>query len=77
MTYGCRCLRHIKLAGALLRLIKRQRNGETIDQTLIKNVVNPFGSFGLDKGDINKVSYEVYKEHFKVPFLEVTEKCYT
>ncbi|KAI0726430.1 Cullin-domain-containing protein [Fomitopsis betulina] len=65
-----------KLAGALLRLIERQRNGETIDQTLVKKVVDSFVSLGLDEGDINKVSYEVYKEHFEVPFLEVTEKYY-
>ncbi|EPS98422.1 hypothetical protein FOMPIDRAFT_1024606 [Fomitopsis schrenkii] len=65
-----------KLAGALLRLIERQRNGETIDQTLVKSVVDSFVSLGLDEGDINKVSYEVYKEHFEVPFLEVTEKYY-
>ncbi|KAH9936676.1 Cullin-domain-containing protein [Fomitopsis serialis] len=56
-----------KLAGALLRLIERQRNGETIDQTLVKKVVD---------SDINKVSYEVYKEHFEAPFLEATEKYY-
>ncbi|KZT64949.1 Cullin-domain-containing protein [Daedalea quercina L-15889] len=65
-----------KLAGALLRLIERQRNGETIDQTLVKKVVDSFVSLGLDEGDINKVSYEVYKEHFEAPFLEVTEKYY-
>ncbi|KAH9841849.1 Cullin-domain-containing protein [Rhodofomes roseus] len=65
-----------KLAGALLRLIERQRNGETIDQTLVKKVVDSFVSLGLDEGDINKVSYEVYKEHFEAPFLEATEKYY-
>ncbi|KAF9810538.1 hypothetical protein IEO21_06861 [Rhodonia placenta] len=65
-----------KLAGAILRLIERQRNGETIDQTLVKKVVDSFVSLGLDEGDINKVSYEIYKEHFEVPFLEATERYY-
>lgn len=65
-----------KLAGAILRLIERQRNGETIDQGLVKKVVDSFVSLGLDESDINKVSYEVYKEHFEVPFLEATEKYY-
>ncbi|OBZ68755.1 Cullin-1 [Grifola frondosa] len=68
--------KHQKLAGAILRLIERQRNGETIDQGLVKKVVDSFVSLGLDESDINKVSYEVYKEHFEVPFLEATEKYY-
>ena len=53
-----------------------QRNGETIDQGLVKKVVDSFVSLGLDESDINKVSYEVYKEHFESPFLEATEKYY-
>lgn len=68
--------KHQKLAGAVLRLIERQRNGETIDQGLVKKVVDSFVSLGLDESDINKVSYEVYKEHFEQPFLEATEKYY-
>lgn len=68
--------KHQKLAGAVLRLIERQRNGETIDQGLVKKVVDSFVSLGLDESDINKVSYEVYKEHFETPFLEATEKYY-
>lgn len=69
--------KHQKLAGAILRLIERQRNGETIDQGLVKKVVDSFVSLGLDEGDILKVSHEVYKEHFEQPFLEATEKYYT
>ncbi|KAI0826742.1 Cullin-domain-containing protein [Trametes gibbosa] len=65
-----------KLAGAILRLIERQRNGETIDQGLVKKVVDSFVSLGLDETDINKVSYEVYREHLEAPFLDATEKYY-
>ena len=68
--------KHSKLAGAILRLIERQRNGETIDQGLVKKVVDSFVSLGLDETDINKVSYEVYREHLENPFLEATEKYY-
>ncbi|OCH90897.1 Cullin-domain-containing protein [Obba rivulosa] len=68
--------KHQKLAGAILRLIERQRNGETIDQGLVKKVVDSFVSLGLDESDINKVSFEVYREHFELPFLEATEKYY-
>ncbi|THH28821.1 hypothetical protein EUX98_g5373 [Antrodiella citrinella] len=68
--------KHQKLAGAILRLIERQRNGEQIDQGLVKKVVDSFVSLGLDESDIMKVSHEVYREHFETPFLEGTEKYY-
>ncbi|KAG9313192.1 Cullin [Chiua virens] len=65
-----------KLAGAILRLVERQWNGESIDQGLVKKVVDSFVSLGLDESDINKASLDVYKEHLATPFLEVTEKYY-
>ncbi|KAG1745820.1 Cullin-domain-containing protein [Suillus paluster] len=68
--------KHTKLAGAILRLIERQRNGETIDQGLVKKVVDSFVSLGLDETDINKASLDVYKEHLETPFLDATEKYY-
>lgn len=68
--------KHKKLASALLRLIELQRNGETIDQGLVKKVVDSFVSLGLDESDTNKACLEVYKEHFETPFLDATEKYY-
>ncbi|KZV95811.1 Cullin-domain-containing protein [Exidia glandulosa HHB12029] len=65
-----------KLANAILRLIELQRNGETIDQGLVKKVVDSFVSLGLDEQDSNKASLEVYKEHFESPFIAATEKYY-
>ena len=35
--------RNTKLVNAILKLIKMQRNGKTIDQTLVKKVVDSFG----------------------------------
>jgi len=37
--------RNTKLANAILKLIEMQRNGETIDQTLVKKVVDSFGTW--------------------------------
>ncbi|KAJ8072146.1 ubiquitin ligase (cullin) of SCF [Marasmius tenuissimus] len=65
-----------KLVDALLRLIERQRNGEAIDQSLVKKVVFSFVSLGLDSTDPNKECLDVYKEHFELPFIEATEKYY-
>ena len=55
-----------KLAGAILRLIERQRNGETIDQGLVKKVVDSFVSLGIEESDLNKASLDNYKEHFEI-----------
>ena len=68
--------RQRKLASAILRLIERQRNGETIDQTLLKHVIESFVSLGLDEADTNKACLDVYKEHFELPFLDSTEIYY-
>ncbi|EEB98113.1 hypothetical protein MPER_02436, partial [Moniliophthora perniciosa FA553] len=68
--------KHAKLAGAILRLIEQQRNGETIDQGLVKKVVDSFVSLGLDDTDTNKACLDVYKEHFENPFIEATELYY-
>ena len=65
-----------KLAGAILRLIERQRNGQEIDQGLVKKVVDSFVSLGLDEANIDKTHLGVYKEHLEVPLLEATEKYY-
>ena len=59
-----------------MRLIERQRNGETIDQGLVKKVVDSFVSLGIDESDLNKASLDNYKEHFETPFLAATEAYY-
>jgi cullin 1 len=59
-----------------LRLIERQQNGETIDQGLVKKVVDSFVSLSIDESDLNKASLDNYKEHFEIPFLSTTEAYY-
>jgi cullin 1 len=71
--FRCVCT---KLVDVILRLIERERNGETIDQDSLKKVVDSFVSLGFDEEDINKVSLDVYKEHLETPFLDATEKFY-
>ncbi len=65
-----------KLASAILRLIEDQRNGDVIDHSLVKKVVDSFVSLGLDDTDTNKACLDVYKDHFEIPFIEATEKYY-
>jgi cullin 1 len=59
-----------------LRLIERQRNGETIDQSLLKKVVDSFVSLGIDETDLNNASLDYYKEQFEIPLLAATEAYY-
>ena len=65
-----------KLSAATLRLITQQRNGETIDQGLVKKVVDSFVSLGLDNADPNKECLDVYKEQFETSFIHTTEAYY-
>ena len=41
-------------------MIERQRNGDVVDQGLIKKVVDSFVSLGLDNSDPNKECLDVY-----------------
>jgi cullin 1 len=59
-----------------LRLIECHRNGETIDQGLVKKVLDSFVSLGIDEIDLDKISLENYKEHFEIPFLVATGAYY-
>lgn len=68
--------RNSKLVNALLRLIENQRNGETIEQGLVKKVVDSLVSLGLDDADTNKECLDVYREHFEIPFIYCTEVYY-
>ena len=54
----------------------QQRNGETIDEGLVKTVVGSLVSLGLDRNDLNKVCFDVYEEHFETPFIAETVRYY-
>lgn len=65
-----------KVMDAVLKLVERQRLGETIEYTQIKQVVDSFVSLGMDEGDNTKTTLEVYRYHFEKPFLEATKVFY-
>ncbi|KAF2456085.1 cullin-1 [Lineolata rhizophorae] len=68
---------HDAVMNAVLRLVEKQRNGETIEQSQIKSVVDSFVALGLDESDSTKSTLEVYKQHFEAPFLQATSEYYT
>jgi cullin 1 len=65
-----------KVMDAVLKLVEKQRHGETIEHSQIKAVVNSFVSLGLDEADPSKSTLDVYRYHFEKPFLEATKEFY-
>ncbi|KAL3955491.1 hypothetical protein ACCO45_011054 [Purpureocillium lilacinum] len=65
-----------KVMDAVLKLVEKQRNGETIEHSQIKQVVDSFVSLGLDEADPSKSTLDVYRYHFERPFLAATKEFY-
>ncbi|KAH0496769.1 hypothetical protein TgHK011_004116 [Trichoderma gracile] len=65
-----------KVMDAVLKLVEKQRNGETIEYGQIKQVVDSFVSLGLDEADPSKSTLDVYRFHFERPFLAATKEFY-
>lgn len=61
---------------AVLKLVEKQRHGETIEHGQIKQVVDSFVSLGLDESDPTKSTLDVYRYHFERPFLQATKEFY-
>ncbi|KAF3176529.1 hypothetical protein TWF106_003486 [Orbilia oligospora] len=60
----------------VLKLVEKQRNGETIETAMVKSIVDSFVSLGLDENDSSKSTLDVYREFFEKPFLEITNVYY-
>jgi cullin 1 len=65
-----------KVMDAVLKMVEKQRNGETIEHGQIKSIVDSFVSLGLDESDPTKSTLDVYRFHFEKPFLEATKNFY-
>lgn len=66
-----------RLTNALLALIEKERNGEQIDTTLVKGVIDAYVSLGLNKEKPKEGSLDVYKKDLEEQFLANTETYYT
>jgi cullin 1 len=67
---------HKKVMDAVLNLVEKQRNGETIEHSQIKALVMSFVALGLDESDSTKSTLDVYREKFEVPYLLATKQYY-
>jgi cullin 1 len=61
---------------SVLKLVERQRNGEMVELSYIKLVIDSFVTLGLDQLDSSRSTLDVYKEYFEKPFLEATAQHY-
>ena len=67
---------HEKVMDAVLKMVEKQRNGETIEHNQVKQIVDSFVSLGLDEADPTKSTLDVYRFNFERPFLEATKVFY-
>lgn len=67
---------HDKVMEAVLKMVEKQRHGETIEHNQIKQIVDSFVSLGLDEADPTKSTLDVYRFNFEKPFLEATKSFY-
>lgn len=67
---------HVGVMDSVLQLVEKQRNGETINTTVVKSISDSFGLLGRDENDSTKSTLGVYRKYFELPFLEATSAYY-
>ncbi|KAI9593415.1 Cullin [Syncephalis fuscata] len=67
---------HRAVMDAVLALIERERNGETIETKLINIVKESFVALGLEEADPTQTDLKLYMTHFEQPFVETTKQYY-
>ena len=68
------------ITNSVLKIIKRERDGDTIDTRLVSGAISSFVELGVVAGYYQKenkiLNLTVYVKHFQTQFLEETERYY-
>ncbi|XP_054724401.1 cullin-1-like [Uloborus diversus] len=67
-----------RMSAAVLKLIERERNGETVNTRLISVALNSYIEMGINRVDPDPAQYNLYlyKDAFETAFLSETEVFY-
>lgn len=66
----------INVMAVVLRMVQKQRHGETIQSSLIKTLVISFLELDVKVKTITNAAMDTYVNHFEKPFLEDTTQYY-
>jgi cullin 1 len=65
-----------RIVPSILTLVERHRNGEVVDTSLIKTVVETFMVASVERAEKGEKKMDMYRSYFEWPFLEATRVFY-
>ncbi|WFD34059.1 ubiquitin ligase (cullin) of SCF [Malassezia cuniculi] len=68
--------RNKQLNTAVMGMINAQRNGQIVESSMLKTVIDSYVSLGVDDIDVTRVNVDIYRSEFQQQFLVETNAFY-